>query len=50
MHIFLDCLEPDAVDLVEQHLDDIVEALERSHGDFFVRLSLTRLDISHNWD
>ena len=50
MHIFLDCLEPDAVDLMEQHLDDIVDALERSHGDLFVRLSPTRLDISHNWD
>jgi predicted nuclease of predicted toxin-antitoxin system len=50
MHIFLDCLEPDAVDLMEQHLDDIVEALESSHGDLFVRLTSTRLDISHNWD
>jgi len=50
MHIFLDCLEPDAVDLMEHHLDDIVDALERSHGDLFVRLSPARLDISHNWD
>jgi hypothetical protein len=32
LHIFLDCLEPDAVDLMEQHLDDIVEALESRMG------------------
>ena len=50
MHIFLDCPEPDAVDLMEQHLDDIIGALGRSHGDLFVRVSPTRLDISHNWE
>jgi predicted nuclease of predicted toxin-antitoxin system len=49
MHIFLDCPEPDAVDLMERHLDDIVGALGRSQGDLFVRVSPTRLDISHNW-
>ena len=43
MHIFLDCLEPDAVDLMEQHLDDILETLERSHRDPFVRLSHPRV-------
>lgn len=50
LHVFLDCLEPDAVSLVDKHLDEMVEALERSKGDMFVRISPTRLDISRNWD
>jgi predicted nuclease of predicted toxin-antitoxin system len=49
MHIFIDCLEPDAVDLIQQHLDEIVAALERSKGDLYVRVSPTRLDISRDW-
>ena len=49
MHIFLDCLELDAVDLMQQHLDEIVEALQRSKGDLYVRVSPTRLDISRDW-
>jgi predicted nuclease of predicted toxin-antitoxin system len=49
LHVFLDCLEPDAVDLVATHLDAIVEQLERA-SDLFVRVSPNRLETSHSWE
>lgn len=48
LHVFLDCLEPDAAGLLAAHLDEIVQQLERA-SDLFVRVSPNRLETSRSW-
>ena len=48
MHIQLRCAEPDALDLLEKHLDEVVDYL-RSSRDIFISVSFNGLTVSHRW-
>jgi predicted nuclease of predicted toxin-antitoxin system len=47
-HVFLKCEEPDARDLIEAHMDDLVEILDR-FDDVYCELSQSGLSIVWQW-
>jgi predicted nuclease of predicted toxin-antitoxin system len=47
-HIQLRCPEPDAADLLEQHLDHVISLLRGSEN-IFIRLSADGCDVSYRW-
>lgn len=49
-HVYLRCNEWDGPEVIEQHLDTILDNLKR-HSDIWVKLSLgTEPDYSYDWD
>lgn len=47
-HLWLDCSEPDAPELLKAHLPEVVRQF-RSGSDLFVRLSRAGMDTSRAW-
>jgi predicted nuclease of predicted toxin-antitoxin system len=50
MHIQLRCQEPDAVDLLMKHLDDLLPILASAHGNIFILVSPSGYQVSRRWD
>lgn len=49
MHIQLRCAEPDALELVDKHLDDLLPLLKSAQGNIFIVVSSAGYDASRNW-